>query len=266
MKAHLGFLMRISALMVLMFCGAHAQEFEVASIKPAAPTTGHFQYHMTMKIDAGRVSLSNASMVDLVKTAYRVKAFEVSGPDWMPSQKFDVVAKLPEGVSADRIPEMLQTLLTARFKLAIHRATKEGTGFALVAVKGGPKLKESPAEDTRTGWKRTMGPEGTMHIDAIKMTMPALADLVASFLDYPVRDMTDIKGVYDLALDFSPEDLRNGSKTAGVMTAVDFVPGADSSGSLVYASLQKLGLKLDRRKLPIEVIVVDHVEKSPTEN
>jgi uncharacterized protein (TIGR03435 family) len=260
--------------------------FEVASVKPAAPTTGHFQYHMTMRTDAGRVDIANASLVDLIRTAYKVRKDQVSGPDWMATQKFDVAARLPDGAATNQVPEMLQTLLAARFKLAMHRAGKELPAFALVPGKGGPKLKESlpdslPGSDSSgTGWTRTFKPDGTMHIDTRKMTMTALAELVATFLDYPVRDMTEIPGNYDVALDFSPEDLRIGSKAAGVIAvgtpgvAPVGTPGVtpgdaspDSSGaSAIYTSLQTLGLRLERRKLPVELIVIDHLEKTPTEN
>jgi uncharacterized protein (TIGR03435 family) len=252
--------------------------FEVASVKPAAPTTGHFQYHMTMRTDAGRVDIANASLVDLIRTAYKVRRDQVSGPDWMSTQKFDVAAKLPDGAAPNQVPEMLQTLLATRFKLAMHRAGKELPAFALVAGKGGPKLKESlpDSDDSRAGWTRSMKPDGTMRIDTRKMTMTALAELVAAFLDYPVRDMTEIQGNYDVALDFSPEDLRIGSKSAGVIAVGSPVGAAvgrpgdaspDSSGSsAIYTSLQQLGLKLDRRKLPIELIVIDHLDKTPTEN
>lgn len=238
--------------------------FEVASVKPAAPTTGHFQYHMTMKTDAGRVEIANASLIDLVRTGYGVKSDQISGPDWMPTEKFDVVAKLPEGAAPDEIPKMLQTLLATRFKLAMHRSSGEHAGLAIVAAKSGPKLKESePDPDgSRSGWTRTAQPDGSLHVDTRKMTMTALADLLATFLDCPVRDMTAIPGAYDMPLDFSPEDLRTSSRVLGL--AADAAP--ETSGSAIYGSLQKLGLRLEKRKFQVEVIVIDRLEKVPTGN
>lgn len=266
--------MKICGLLVILSVGValgqtpvSKVDFEVASVRPAAPTTGHFQYHMTMRIDGGRAVMSNASLVDLIGTAYRVKAFEISGPSWMSTEKFDIIAKLPDGSTAEQVPEMLQSLLAERFKLTIHRAPKDLPGLALVVGKKGPKLKVSPPEEASasSGWSRSFGQDGTMHIDARNLTMPALADLVARFLDYPVKDMSEIKGSYDMGLDFSSEDLRTGSRTSGVLAAGP-AGDSDSSTSLVFASLEKLGLKLERRRLAIDAIVVDQLERAPTAN
>ncbi|HLK66631.1 MAG TPA: TIGR03435 family protein [Bryobacteraceae bacterium] len=238
--------------------------FEVASVKPAAPVTGHFQYHMTMRIDGARVDIVNASLTDLIHSAYRVNSYQVEGPSWMTTQKFDLEAKLPEGGSKDQVPEMLQALLAERFQLAVHRTRRDLPAYALVPRKGGAKLKDSPQDAGAGTWSRTFGPEGTMHMETKNMTAAALAQLVASFLDYPVVDMTDLHGSYDIPLDFSPEDLRTGAKLAGVGVAED--PGLPSSGSAIGTSLQQVGLKLESRKLPIDLIVVDHLEKNPTAN
>ena len=124
--------------------------FEVASIKPAAPLNrGQIfsgQAHAGMKVDAARVDIGSMSLADLIRVAYRVKPYQISGPDWMASERFDVLAKLPEGASSGQVPEMLQALLAERFKLAVHRESKEHAVYALVVGKNGPKLKESPPD------------------------------------------------------------------------------------------------------------------------
>jgi uncharacterized protein (TIGR03435 family) len=255
---------RIVVFFVFSAAFAQTPAFEVASVKPAAPQTGHFQYHMTMKTDGGRVDIINGSLTDLVRTAYRVNAYQVDGPEWMVTQKFDVAAKLPEGASKELIPEMLQALLAERFHLAIHRTTRELPAFALVVAKGGPRLKESPPGADGNGWSRSFAPDGTMHMETKNMTMAALVQLVASFLDYPLVDMTGLTGVYDVPLDFSPEDLRNGSKAAG--QASDPNPGLPGPGSAIMSSLRQVGLRLESRKLPIALIAVDRLEKTPTAN
>jgi len=258
-------LRNIAVCLALAACAAFGQPtFDVASVKPAAPTTGHFQYHMTMRADAGRAEFLNASFVDLIHTAYRVSSYQVAGPEWLATEKFDVVAKLPEGASKDQVPEMLQTLLAARFKLSVHHSTKERPGYVLVVGKSGPKVKESPAGADGSGWSRTMGPEGAMHMETRKLTMTDLAQLIGSFMDYPVQDMTELKGYYDVPLDFSAEDLKTGAKSAGVALAPD--TPAEPGGSSIAGSLQRVGLRLEPRKLVLDLIVVEHVERTPTQN
>jgi uncharacterized protein (TIGR03435 family) len=258
-------MLRVTLPLVLLCRAAFGQSssFEVASIKPAAPATGHQQYHMTVAGDQGRIEFVNASLLDLVRTAYRVRAYQVKGPEWMATQKFDLIAKLAEGTTRDQAPEMLQALLADRFKLAVHRSKDVFPGVAMVVAKGGTKLTVSTAESAKSGWSRSFMPDGSMHVEAKKMTMPALADLIAGFLGYPVVDTTDEAGEYDVSLDFSPEDLSTGSKSAGVIAS-----GADDrqTGSSIPASLQRAGLKLESRKLPLDVIVVDRLERVPTAN
>jgi uncharacterized protein (TIGR03435 family) len=244
-------------------CAQAPIAFEVATVMPAAPVTGHMQYHMTMKVDAGRASFINASMLDLIRTAYSLKPDQVAGPDWLASEKFDVEARLPEGALPSLVPQMLQALLSTRFHLETHVENREISALALVESKGGVKLAQAAA-DGPNGWTRTMTPEGMMRIDARKITLPALADLVGSFLNTSVRDATGLSGTYDLAMDFSPEDLRTGSIAVGVAGAETVA--SDGSNSAIFASLQRLGLKLERRKMQIGVRIIDRLEKAPTEN
>jgi uncharacterized protein (TIGR03435 family) len=294
---------------------APAPSFEVATVKlapllnPADVAAG--KLHVGMSIDGARVDIGFFSLADLIPVAFRVKRYQVSGPDWMGAQRFDIQAKIPEGVSREQVPEMLQALLAERFKLAFHRDTKDNSVYALVVGKNGLKLKESPpdaeppAGDNANGGvpagsgdnsvrvrsdskgmvltggrggniRMTMGPNGTMHMESSKITLAAFADVLSPFLDRPVLNMTELKGSYQVALDLSMDDLRKVARTAGVA-----VPGAapgpesaghpadaasDPSGGSIFASVQQLGLKLEPRKAPVEIIVIDHVEKNPTEN
>ena len=305
------FLWKISAGLVLAAGAAMGQTatFEVASVKPAAPLDRSQilsgQMHVGMKIDAARVDIGSMSLADLIRVAYRVKPYQISGPDWMASERFDVLAKLPEGASREQVPEMLQALLAERFKLTVHRERKEHAVYALVVGKSGPKLKESapdadaPAEtndanpQVRVSGRgentqvsisggqigtahMSMGPGGTMHLEAPKMNMAAFADTLSRFFDRPVVDLTELKGTYQVALDLSMEDLRNAARSFGVMA-----PGvgggrggarspadaaSDPAGLSIFAAVQQLGLKLDPRKTPLDLIVIDHLEKTPTEN
>jgi len=306
---------------------AAAWAFEVATIRPAKmPTQADIingKMHVGMKTDAARVDIGFMSLNELVCTAYKVKSYQVSGPDWMGamSERFDVLAKMPEGATKDQVPEMLQALLADRFKLAIHHDSKERPVYALVVGKGGSKLKESPPDPPApaaadkseaapggqagetappkdagpqmkfrtnsdgSGTATVRGPDGPakmsfgpngMHMEFEKMTLAKLAETLSPFLDKPVLDMTEMKGNYQVTLDLAMEDLKNVARKMGVAT-----PGAapvsgdagklpsdavsDPSGS-VFTSVQQLGLKLEPRKLPLDLIVIDHVEKMPTEN
>jgi uncharacterized protein (TIGR03435 family) len=288
--------------------------FEVASVKPAAPLDASKvmsgQMHVGMRMDAARVDIGSMSLADLIRVAYRVKPYQVSGPDWMASERFDVLAKLPEGASREQVPEMLQALLAERFKLTVHRESKQDAVYALVVGKSGPKLKESaPDADAPAGGApiagydanpqvrvsgrgentqvsisggqigtahMSVGPSGTMHLEAPKITMAALADTLSRFFDRPVVDLTELKGNYQVAMDLSMEDLRNAARNFGVMAPgvgggragvgqpVD--AASDPGGLSIFAAVQQLGLKLEPRKTPIDLIVIDHLEKSPTEN
>ena len=302
-------------------------EFEVASIKPAPPldpakiVAG--KMHLGMSVDAARVDIGSLSLADLIRTAYRLKSYQVSGPDWMTSERFDVLAKMPAGASKDKVPEMLQALLAERFKLVVHRDTKEHAVYALVVGKSGPKMKDaepdpapgtaaaappaggmvvgsgdsqmriSPNKEGRSAtvagapfgqMKVTMGEAGMIHMDFARMTMPSFADMLSRMTDRPVVDRTELKGNYQLAMDLSMDEMRNVARAAAASAgfALPMGPGrpggdagrgpapADAAstpgGSSIFSAVQQLGLKLDPRKLPVETLVVDHVEKTPTEN
>jgi uncharacterized protein (TIGR03435 family) len=258
--------------------------FEVASIKPAEPLPmGQMRVRMTT--DAGMLRYTNISLKDCIRAAYRVKDFQVQGPDWMGGARFDIVAKLPAGSTEEQVPEMLQALLAERFKLTLHRDTKEHAIYALVAGKGGPKLKpaEVPVGELAAsgGGPRTGGPRNAMmmqidgagaHLKAPSATLATLAEMISRFSERPVVDMTEIKGQYDFDLVFSPDTMR-GMRMAGGGPMPPPGEGAHSpadapaegAGS-IYDSVQRYGLKLQPRKAPMEFLIVDHIEKTPTEN
>jgi uncharacterized protein (TIGR03435 family) len=296
-----------------------APAFEVASIKPASmPTAAQIasgQAHLGMNVDAARVDIGSLSLAELIRIAYSVKPYQIQGPDWMSAERFDVVAKLPEGASKEQVPQMLQALLAERFQLKAHRETKEHSVYALVVGKNGPKLKEAPPDtDAPAGAPPpagslaigagqnqlrlsgnpgdpkgmaisggptgnahlSVGPNGAIHLEIARMTLPAFADFVGRFVDRPVVDMTEMKGDYQMALDLSTQDLLVAARAVGVAVAVRAGAGdaarqpadaaSDPSGGSIFAAVQQLGLKLDSRKLPIDLIVIDQVQKTPTEN
>ena len=197
---------------------------------------------------------------------------------------------MPAAVAPDKLRdsmrEALQLLIEGRFKMKFHRETKELPVYALVVVKGGSKLKETPLEpDTDAAKPKAVdvtvnaGRGGTtvslpngasilygfLYLEAKKVSMTSLADVLARMVDRPVVDATDLKSTYDFRLDFSIDDLRSMMRTSG--TDPNLLAGVpDNAGTSVFTALQSLGLKLESRKAPIEVFVIDRVEKSPVEN
>ncbi|MBS1856837.1 MAG: TIGR03435 family protein [Acidobacteria bacterium] len=287
--------------------------FEVASIKPSGPMDPakvmSGQFRVGMSVDGARVDLRFMSLADLIRTAYKIKPHQLSGPEWikqvsMTSDRWDIQAKMPEGATKEQVPEMLQALLAERFKLKVHKENKEQPVYGLVVAKGGPKLKESPKEEppkegeaktpqnavsvqregqgmvVKTGqgsMRMTMGPNMNMRMESDKVTMEQFSDMITGFVDRPVVDMTELKGNYQIALDLTMEDLRAAAAKAGVAMpgmpggggAASATPGAmasDPTGPGIFSSIQQLGLKLESKKAPVETIVVDSAEKTPTEN
>ena len=127
--------------------------FEVATVKPSAPfdvaKARVGQAHIGTRIDASHVDIGTATLFRLICTAYRVRPYQVSGPDWLKTTTYDIQAKIPDGAPADKVPEMLQTLLAERFGLKLHPEKKDQSVYALVIGPGGAsgiKMKESAPE------------------------------------------------------------------------------------------------------------------------
>jgi uncharacterized protein (TIGR03435 family) len=286
---------------------AQTPAFEVASIKPSEPVTPAMvaagKLHVGMKIDAKRVDIGNFTLLQLMCKAYDVKSYQVTGPSWLMAlngQRFDIVANLPEGATKEQVPQMLQALLAERFKLVVHRESKDQAIYAMVVGKGGLKIKESeePAaapdapgpnpgvtgsssvsvtqtkggmvasDGTGKSQKMIPSPDGkSMRLEISGATLAEMAEGLGPLVDHPVLDMTGLKGKYSMALDISMQDLMNAARAAGaaVPPSAPADTASDPSGS-VFTSIQALGLKLEPRKTPMAMIVVDKIEKMPTEN
>jgi uncharacterized protein (TIGR03435 family) len=226
--------------------------------------------------------------------SYRLKLYQISGPDWVGTNRFDVAATLPEGTLPSQAPAMMQTLLEERFQMKTHREQKEFPVYALEIAKGGLKMTEAPplAESEKADPRAPQAFTGTgtnqgvsinlgqgssfsfsnNKFEAKRLTMASLAGTLERFLDRPVVDMTDLKGSYDFSIDVTPEDYRamliRSAVVAGVVLPPEVLRVLDSSstpGSL-FDGLGKLGLRLDARKAPLDELVIDSVLKTPTEN
>jgi len=306
--------------------------FEVATVKPSPPMDqakmmaalqGGGKMPFGADIDSRRAEYRYMDLKTLLTYAYGVKPYQITGPDWMSSARFDIVAKMPEGSTKDDAPKMLQSLLEDRFKLVTHRTSAEHPVLALVVGKGGPKLKASagtPVAIDETaplapGEMKMDGPDGpmrakvdiatmssvidmglkgkmsyklnqanqTLHVEFSMTTMDGFADMVTQLLSQlgggtggrQVVDMTGIKGNYDASLEVSLAEIMAMARAAGGDTpggaaapgnAVGLAPDPGGNGTSLTEAVQSMGLKLESRKAMVDQFIVDHVEKTPTEN
>lgn len=180
-----------------------------------------------------------------IMQAYQLLGYQVSGPSWLDSERYDISAIKPPGASDEQVRLMLQNLLAERFKLALHREHKEMSVYALVVGKRGQKFKASdPATASNI---RSSGHS----IDGAASSMAGLAYLLMRWTDRLVVDETGLTGLYDFKLAWKPEGVQD---------------AASSTSALLSAVEDQLGLDLQPKKTSIEVLVVDHAEKVPVEN
>jgi uncharacterized protein (TIGR03435 family) len=251
---------RTSLVLVVAALG-HSQTFEVASIKVVPPSAPRGP--VRIEPTPGNLVMRYVGIGELVSWAYKVGPPRVSNPQVLMDSRdrFDVIAKAAGPATTDEMRVMLQALLTERFKLAAHFETKEVTAFALVEAKGGHKLKISETPDGK-GVLPIEQP-GRMALGAQGATLDQLAMFLSMPLRAPVVDMTGLKGRYDFEFDlttFMPQKQGPPAPGEGQQEQMDPV-------SVLQAALPKqLGLKLESRKLPVDMLVIDHLEKVPTEN
>jgi uncharacterized protein (TIGR03435 family) len=217
--------------------------FEVASVRLITPGKGG----MISISPAGSPTFTatNIDLEILIGMAYGVDSDNIlKGPSWLGSQQYDVTAKA-EGnpqLTYEQLRAPLQKLLQERFQLAVHRQMKEGSGYALVAAKNGPKLQESKGD----------APHAYILKGGLNLQNASLDDLAGTLkrpAGRPVVDETGIKGKFDIKLDYAPEGAANSDRP-----------------SLFTALQEQLGLQLVARKVPVEMLVIDRVERVPSEN
>jgi uncharacterized protein (TIGR03435 family) len=230
---------------------AQTPEFDAASVKPSkAPGM-----RGSLKSDAGRITYTNVTLRDCLMAAYGVKDYQISGPAWLPAERYDIVATANGAASDDAIRLMLQKLLNDRFQMTVHREKKELPVYALVVGKNGTKLMH---ESENPGKSRTQMSGGSVVFTSI--TVPELVDYMSHMrsaeMDRPVVDNTGLKGKYD----FTVTLFASQEEMMAALNKGDF-------GSSIFTLIQEqLGLKLEPEKLPLDMLVVDKAEKIPTEN
>jgi uncharacterized protein (TIGR03435 family) len=256
-------------------------QFEVASVKAVVKDSRPSKIMRDFVRDSGqpgeipmsgkdRVRIKNWALLDLIAAAYSVHTTQVSGPEWISDQGFDVEANVPDGTRKEELNAMLQSLLEERFGLKVHRDKKTEKGFALVVGTDGPRLKPAKPPDTpdpdlteeeqraqmqqkmladvaasRKRRQENPGPPGmTESWDSI--TTEELAAQLVRLAGAPVVDATGLTGEYAVRIRTSTN--------------------ANGSGDTVFDAVEKLGLKLEPRKVTVDTVVVDQVSKTPTAN
>ena len=215
---------------------AQSPRFEVASIRPGIPGQKGGGGVTTGK---GRLLVENETLKRCIMGAFSVGPNQiVGGPPWLETDTFRITAKAEEPTDDDAvIMEMLRALLQDRFKLASHRESRTIQAYVLGVAKNGPKLGKSAGGEASTLY-------GRGRITAKATTMDHFAQVLARMMDFPVVNETGIEGLFDLQIEWT---------------------NAEAGPSIFTAIQEQLGLRLSSRKTPVDVLIIDHVEK-PTEN
>jgi uncharacterized protein (TIGR03435 family) len=245
-------------------------------------------------IDGAQVRCISLSLRDYLARAYRTKMTMISGPDWTASDTFDISATLPAGSTPAQLPEMFQALLADRFKVTLHRDKKEFPVYILTTGKGPLKLKESPPnpsadEDEPKGAVNVAasGSEAGVGVNlghgssysfannkfqGTRLTMAQFTANLERYTDRPIVDMTGLNGSYDFTIEFTPEDYRamlmKVAVSAGVKLPPELMRLSESiaGGAALSDALQQIGLKLEARKAPLDILVIDNALRTPTDN
>jgi len=243
---------------IVQACSGQAKTelaFEAVSIKTSQADTNELlqtdkglvrpAYH-SFHYTPGHVTCT-LPLITLIREAYGVKLWQVTGPAWLYDGAYDVAAIMPPETSKEQVQQMLQTMLRDRFRLKTHEESREVAVFALVAGKTGPKLTVAEPSDLPS---RMINPR---ELKATQISMEGFADWLANVIPRPVIDMTELHGSYNIDLKYSPEYTDPTD-----INAMDV--------GLVSAIETQLGLKLNPTRLPFRIIVVDQARRVPTEN
>ncbi len=237
-------------------CFAQSPAFEVASIRPSSYAGDELNElnvgRELISTAPGSLTIRGASLRVCIQWAYNVQAAQIEGPGWLKDAGFDIVAKASKPANDDQLRLMLKMLLADRFGLKAHTEHKEMQVYELTVAKGGPKFHEST-----TGGPPLFGNAGRGALVAERVSMSDLAEKVSEPLAHPVLDATGLKGRYDIHIDATAYMASAGNDGGGQM---------DIMSLLFTAFQQQLGLKIESRKDATEILVVDSVEKTPTEN
>ena len=264
-------------------------QFEVASIRPTSPGNNQ-QVNVGLHLDGNQANIGAFSLRDYIRMAYQTGTNRISGPDWIGAERFDINATLPSGAKTKQIPEMLQALLAERFGLKFHREKKEFQVYVLSMGKKPLALRPTPpdqapvnsgsvnvaASGSGAGVAVDLGGGASYtfannKFEGKKLDINSLVDSLAIYMDLPLVNETGLKGFYDVTLEIAPEDYRAMLLRAAMANGVVLPPQAQQLASIsttpsLFDAIEKVGLKLETRRMPMDVIVVDQMSKTPTEN
>jgi uncharacterized protein (TIGR03435 family) len=268
-----------------------AASFEVASIRPtpnsdAPPAPGAAGVHITKE----QVHFAYLSLRDYLSIAFEVPIQRISAPEWINSARFDISANFPGGATPEQFPKMMQSLLRDRFKLQSHMESRESPVFTLEVSRNGLKIvavpfdapKDAPFEVTSSGGTdgvfADLGQGASLafdnkHFEIRKVTMRILVETLSRFMDRPILNQTKLgeEDRYDVTFAIAQEDYMPMLIRSAVNAGITLPPqamallDAPSIGS-VEAGLKSLGLVLEARRAPLDLLVVDSIERAPTEN
>ncbi len=234
-------------------------QFDVASFKPSSGQGQGRGGGIRPAPGGQRYVASNCPINVMLQVAYRVKADQiVGGPEWLRTDRFDMEAKAEKPSTADELHVMLVNLLVERLQLKFHQEKRPMAMYALTVDKGGPKLTPHEAANAGEPWIEMQQTRFLhMKLKATCAPMDYVAYRLATVLDRPVVDLTNLAGSYDFNLEYT-RDLPPGFPEGGKINGED----PDTSGPTIFEAVRKqLGLELKGQKGPVEVIVIDHVEK-----
>jgi uncharacterized protein (TIGR03435 family) len=231
--------------------------FDAASIKPSAVLHGKGGGNFSTP---GTLNVRNFSLKDLIEIAYAgnsrlLDSYQVvGGTNWLDDAAFDVIGKAGTKATWPELQQMLQTLLRERFHLAVHRETRDISGYWLVIGKNGLKMERVPDSDTL----RAGSNYGNGEIIGVRQPMAQLARNLSAYIHVPVIDKTDLKGRYNFSLRWASDE-PPATPDNGVILSPELERPS------LFGAIQELGLRLERHAVPLEIIVVEHAEK-PAEN
>jgi uncharacterized protein (TIGR03435 family) len=261
----------------LLAAALHAQSFEAASVKASATSTGRF----TMTggpgtTDPGRITYGNIPLRRVLLAAYDLNNYQITGPDWLNSLRYDISATMPAGTTKEQFQAMLRNLLASRFQMVSHRESKELPVYELTPGKSGPKLHAVSADvraaelpeqlaEVKPGTGKDGLPEVTLRspgivietmngrarITAHDVPLAKFGDFLSGRLDRPVLDKSGLAGNFSFVLYFRPNGVDAGD-------AVD--------PDIFIAVQEQLGLRLEPRRSAVELLIIDSAEKLPTGN
>jgi uncharacterized protein (TIGR03435 family) len=241
-------------LLLAALIGLYGQNFEVSSVRPEGPDAGLF----VRPPNRGQFTANAAVAKLLVMLAYDVQESQiVGGPGWFATEKWNIQAKSQnEQHSADETRLMLQHLLAERFALRLHRSTADIPVYVLTVGKGGPKFKLS--ESTVTNLQ--VGPNSIFLQGG---TIARLTGVIATALGRPVLDRTGLTGSYDLSVQWDDAPVREGGLpgTADSQSRGAGTISNSERGSIFTAVPDQLGLRLEAQKAPVEVLVIDEIQR-----